>query len=108
MTPEIPKLRKEQIKLVEGALKTLSEHFDAVHIFATSHEASVDGTGSVNMGSGNHHTRVGLIKEWIIREDERIKADLLHRMGLGVVQVIESDTDDEDDDEGGENIEKVT
>lgn len=64
------------VKLLSDAANQLGEHFDAVHIFASRHEAETeDGTVTVNSGVGNWHARIGQIKAWIIRhnEYERVK-----------------------------------
>ncbi len=63
--------KDKDIELLDDAASKLGEHFDAVHIFASRHESEIeDGTISVNSGVGNHHTRYGQIKRWVIRQDE--------------------------------------
>jgi hypothetical protein len=55
----------------------IEEHFDACHIFATKHETeaeATDGTAGVlafSLGRGNYYARYGLIREWMLRQDER-------------------------------------
>lgn len=56
---------------VQAALDSLSEHFDAVQIFATRYEMGGEGmTVNVQMGSGNWFARYGHVGEWMIKQDE--------------------------------------
>lgn len=62
------------LKKLDDALRTLSEHFDSVHIFATRHEPTTEGgTLSVERGTGHWNARIGQIKEWVIMQDEFVK-----------------------------------
>jgi hypothetical protein len=64
-------------KRVEEAVKTLSEFFDAVHLFAIRHETAGEasdgesGDLAFSKGAGSYYARCGLIREWILRQDER-------------------------------------
>lgn len=67
--------RKRDMELIDGYIEKLGEHFDTVQIFVTRHmPAEVDGTVTVNRGSGNWCARFGQISEWVIYEEARIKA----------------------------------
>lgn len=64
-------------KRIQDALDVLSEHFDAVHVFAIRHETAsegADGTAgdvALSFGRGSYYARCGLIREWCLRQDER-------------------------------------
>jgi hypothetical protein len=64
-------------KRIDEALDTLAEHFDSVHLFCTKYESASEGddgeSGTIAMsaGRGNIYARIGLIREWLIRQDER-------------------------------------
>lgn len=58
-----------ELKLIQDAINTLSEHFDSVHIFVTRHENDETGTYSIQRGSGNWWARLGFIKAWLLRQD---------------------------------------
>lgn len=64
-------------KRIEEAVKTLSEFFDCVQVFAVKHETSGEasdgesGDLSFSKGAGSYYARCGLIREWILRQDER-------------------------------------
>lgn len=60
-------------KRIDDALKTLSEHFDSVHIFVTRHEGSLDGSIAANVSSGNYYARYGQIREWVLMNEETMK-----------------------------------
>lgn len=65
---------EHDIERIQAALDILSEHYDAVHIFASRHEPEVeDGTVSVNKGVGNWYARNGQVREWILKQDEYTK-----------------------------------
>lgn len=64
-------------KRLEDALETLSEFFTAVHIFAVKTETADEGGDGVagdlafSSGRGSYYQRLGFIREWVIRQDER-------------------------------------
>lgn len=63
--------QENDIRLLDQAAHKLSEHFDAVQIFATRHEPNqLDATTRVCSGVGNWFARYGQIREWMIREEE--------------------------------------
>jgi hypothetical protein len=54
---------------VKAAASALGEHFDAVQIFATRHEAGeLNGTVRVDFGVGNWFARFGHVVHWLQRE----------------------------------------
>lgn len=63
----------DDMKLLDNALKLISEHFDTVQIFATRHEPEVH-TGTVNSykGVGNWYARYGQIKEWVAKVEKEV------------------------------------
>lgn len=67
--------RKEDLELVKRHLAQLSEHFDAVQIFATRYNANKlegfdeDGlTTRINVGTGNYFARYGHVAYWLKQE----------------------------------------
>lgn len=72
MTDPEDQMREADWGRVEKALDVLSEHFDAVQIFASRCESGeLNGTIRVERGSGNWFARYGQIRSWVIRMDEQ-------------------------------------
>lgn len=65
--PEKSTAEKAMEKVVDQALNTLAEHFDAVHIFGCYSDK--DKSSRYDKGRGNHYTRYGMIKDWVNREE---------------------------------------
>lgn len=62
--------RDGDMERIQQALDILSEHFDAVHIFASRHEAEIeDGTIHCQKGVGNWFARWGQITQWVKVEE---------------------------------------
>lgn len=59
--------------LVMRHVNELSEHFDNVHIFVSTHHGDKDRTRVINQGSGSWFARYGQIREWVIYEEENIR-----------------------------------
>lgn len=58
-------------KLVQDAIQTLVEHFDAVQIFASRHEQGESaGTVYVSEGRGNWYARYGQVRTWLLNEED--------------------------------------
>jgi len=70
-------IEERDLKIIEQHLCQLGEHFDSVQIFATRHDPEAGGTVNAQMGSGNWFTRYGQVREWIIKEDARARAEAL-------------------------------
>lgn len=69
-----PEFTDEDVQRLENALKTLTEYYDAVHIFANRAVGEEDGnTIFVSRGRGNWFARYGQVKEWVIRSEELTK-----------------------------------
>ncbi len=64
----------EESARVLAVTKALSEHFDAVVVLCSRHEGS-RGTRTIAKGSGNWHTQFGIVREWIITQEERVKRE---------------------------------
>lgn len=58
-------------KIVQKALHELGEHFDCVQIFVTSKNG--EHTECIATGSGNFYARMGIVRNWIVREEERTR-----------------------------------
>lgn len=62
----------EESQRVQDACKSLAEHFDSVTILCSRHEGS-RGTRTIAKGSGNWHTQYGIVREWLLNNDEDIR-----------------------------------
>ena len=56
-------------KIVQQAIDMLGEHFDCVQIFVTTKNSGY--TETIATGIGNYYARIGIARDWIIREEER-------------------------------------
>ncbi len=65
----------EESARVLAVTKALSEHFDAVVVLCSRHEGS-RGTRTIAKGSGNWHTQFGIVREWLIDNEERIRCEV--------------------------------
>ena len=63
---------------IEHAKALLSEHFEAVQIFASRDEGG--GTMHVETGSGNFYARYGQIREWLDGAEERTRVEVRAEM----------------------------
>lgn len=71
----------EDLARLQSALDLVSEHFDAVHIFATRHEPGEGGTIACNKGVGNWHARYGQIREYVTKEEEAQRMEVREHPG---------------------------
>jgi len=63
---------EKDFEMVKKATTSLGEHFDSVQIFVTRY-SSQDRTLNGSWGEGNWFSRYGLVREWLISEEERTK-----------------------------------
>lgn len=57
---------KERIKkIVDDCVAKIGEHADAVQVIVSHHNHDSNNTMSYDKGSGNFHTRLGSVHEWI-------------------------------------------
>lgn len=62
---------------IKRVVAELGEHFDTVQVFATRCEdGTLDGTINVQFGAGNWFARYGQVRNWIVKEDEAIRAEV--------------------------------
>lgn len=59
--------------LAEECAAKLMEHADSVRIFITIHTGDKSETFGYSTGLGNFQAQYGQIREWMIRQDERVK-----------------------------------
>jgi len=60
---------------VEKAVRDLGEYYDSVQIFVSRHESAIaDGTIMLERGGGNVLTRIGHVRQWLIQQDEYVRA----------------------------------
>jgi len=64
----------EQQKIIQQAVDQLREHFDSVTILVTKDE--VDRTTNAVGGGGDFFARYGMIKHWLMREEEKTKREV--------------------------------
>jgi hypothetical protein len=72
--PEEP--MDEMDRLMEQMIDRLIEHCDAVTVFVQKRNGP--DTEGKTMGRGNYWARVGQIKDWLLREEERAKLEVKH------------------------------
>lgn len=64
----------QDTKWIETMAEQIGERFDAVQIIATRHEpATACGTISFEAGTGNFHARLGVVRDWLVRQDEEAR-----------------------------------
>lgn len=57
---------KDRIKkIVDDCVAKIGEHVDAVQVIVSHHNQDASNTMSYEKGSGNFHTRLGSVQEWI-------------------------------------------
>lgn len=52
-------------KIVDECVAKIGEHVDAVQVIVSQHSPEVNNTMSYEKGSGNFHTRLGAVSEWV-------------------------------------------
>lgn len=67
--PETPD--DKALKMIEGHVGRLSEHFDSVRILCTKHENGQ--TKNYTIGAGNWYAQIGQVREWVTIDDERVR-----------------------------------
>jgi hypothetical protein len=68
---------EQSVQVVQRAVDALSEHFDSVQVFVSRHDGErPDQTLTIQIGAGNWFTRLGQVRDWLIKQDElaRIEA----------------------------------
>ena len=76
MSENVPETHPDCAR-IDKALDELNEFFPEVQIFATRYESENEGDdnegGTVAMcaGRGNIYARLGFVREWLLRQDER-------------------------------------
>lgn len=78
-------------RVVTQALNLLREHFDSFQLFATA-RTSCGKTMTVATGDGNYFTRIGHVREWLIKVEEQAKCE----QRLEFEQRLELKEEDED------------
>lgn len=71
-----PQNNDEAQALVDRITAELGEHFESVRIFASY--KSEQGTGNTigfNSGVGNLYAQLGQVREWLLKQDEFVRAD---------------------------------
>jgi hypothetical protein len=67
-------MSSDEMDRIVAATRSLGEHFDTVQVFVTRH--GPDGTGNAGFGEGSWYARYGQVREWLIREDEKIRREI--------------------------------
>lgn len=60
--------------IVDRHVEQLAEHFESVHVFVNRHDGSRGETLCVNRHAGPWFSRYGQIREWILWEEEAVRA----------------------------------
>lgn len=70
------KVNNADYERLKKAVLTLSEHFDAIQIFASRYNGECEkGTTSWTFGVGNWFAREGQVREWLVKETEASKIE---------------------------------
>jgi hypothetical protein len=64
-----PDRESSDMKMLRDSTARLMEHFHTVHIFATRHISTDEGTTAAQYGEGNWYARRGQIGDWITKQD---------------------------------------
>lgn len=67
--------RDKKLAMIRKQLEFLTPSFDAVHIFATKHDAETGDTSHFSIGVGNFFARYGHIKSWVNAEEIEQRKD---------------------------------
>lgn len=59
--------REEAFAFVQGHMAALSEHFEAVQIFASRCDG--EKTESIHVGAGNWYARMGMVQDFMVKEN---------------------------------------
>ena len=62
-------------EVLERHARALMEHFDAVQILVSRHDADSGDTWTTSKGYGNYNTRYGMMRKWLSREDSKDGSD---------------------------------
>lgn len=69
----------KDVVMIKEHLRQLIEHgdFDTVHIFASRHQpgSKSSGTRVMQFGLGHWHARYGQIREWVVKEEEKMRME---------------------------------
>lgn len=69
-----------ELQHVKDACSALGEHFDSVHIFATSYKGGDKGTLHFQWGAGNWFSRFGQIRTWVLKQEEAERVRMREEM----------------------------
>jgi len=65
---------KERIKgIVDECVAKIGEHVDAVQVIVSLHNNDIKNTMSYEKGSGNFHTRIGVVSEWVETQRQYVR-----------------------------------
>jgi predicted CoA-binding protein len=56
---------EEKQELIQSLIESITDRFDTIQVFTTSHNRETGETTYIGMGTGNFYARIGQIKEWL-------------------------------------------
>jgi len=65
-----------ELDRLDKVCQDLGEHYDTVQVFVTRHTPGDDeesGTINAHTGRGNWLARLGQVKDWVIKQDEKTR-----------------------------------
>lgn len=74
--PDDDRDRERESDIIDRHVNALMEHFDTVQVFVTKYVGIDESTIAHAQGKGNWHARIGQVREWVTRNDERTRADV--------------------------------
>lgn len=67
------RMNDERIKILKSHVVQLMEHFSSVRIICSSYDEQTKNTGMISRGDGDFYSQLGVVKDWIIEQDEKSK-----------------------------------
>jgi hypothetical protein len=64
---------QEKSDLIQSLIESISDRFDTIQVFTTSHDPTTGETTYIGMGTGNFYARIGQIEEWTRLQKEIVK-----------------------------------
>ncbi len=64
---------QEESELIQSLIESISDRFDTIQVFTTSHNPDTGETTHIAMGTGNFYARIGQIDEWVRMQKEIVR-----------------------------------
>jgi hypothetical protein len=64
---------EEKQELIQSLIESITDRFDTIQVFTTSHNRETGDTTYIGMGTGNFYARIGQVDEWARMQKEIIR-----------------------------------